>query len=92
MKLFKGKKQDLVLEASATPVHFDKIFTTIDSESLYVLDTKNSRIVQYSKADGSITKQYFNEALSDGKSLSVDETNKVAYITTSSELISISIQ
>ena len=92
LKLFKGKKQDLTLEASNTPVHFDNIFTTIDSSSLYSLDTKNSRIVQYSKADGTITAQYFNKALSDGKSLSVDETNKIAYITTSSELISVSIQ
>jgi hypothetical protein len=92
LKLFKGKKQELNLEASNTPVHFDNIFTTIDSGSLYVLDTKNSRIVQYSKADGTITAQYFNESLADGKSLSVDETNKVAYISTSSELISVSIQ
>jgi hypothetical protein len=92
LKLFKGKKQDLNLEASNTPVHFDNIFTTIDSDSLYVLDAKNSRIVQYSKADGSITKQYFNEAILNGKSLSIDETNKLAYISTSSELISVSIQ
>jgi len=92
LKLFKGTKQYLTLEASNTPVHFDNIFTTIDSDSLYVLDVKNSRIVQYSKNDGSITAQYFNEALANGKSLSIDESNKVAYISTSSELISISIQ
>ena len=91
LKLFKGKKQDLNLEASNTPVHFDNIFTTIDSSSLYVLDIKNSRIVQYSKADGTIIAQYFNELLADGKSLSIDETNKVAYISTSSELISIGL-
>jgi hypothetical protein len=90
--LFKGTKQDLTLEASTTPVHFDNVFTTIDSGSLYVLDTKNSRIIQYNKADGTITAQYFNEALADGKSLSIDEASKVAYISTSSELISISIQ
>jgi len=91
LKLFKGKKQDLALEDSNTPVNFDKLFTTIDSSSLYVLDTKNSRIVQYNKADGTITAQYFNESLSDGKSLSVDETNKVAYISTSSELLTIGL-
>lgn len=92
LKLFKGKKQDFSLENSATPVNFDNIFTTIDSGSLYALDAKNSRIVQYNKTDGTIIKQYFNEALEGGISLSVDETNKVAYIATSSELISISIQ
>lgn len=92
IKLFKGKKQDFSLENSNTPISFNKIFTNIDSASFYVLDTKNARIIQYNKADGTITKQYFNEALTGGISLSVDETNKVAYITTSSELISISIQ
>lgn len=92
LKLFKGKKQDFSLEASKTPVNFDKIFTTIDSGSLYILDTKNSRIVQYNKTDGSITAQYFNEALKDGMSLAVDEKNKLAYVPTSSGLISISIQ
>ena len=92
LKLFKGKKQDFSLENSNTPVNFDKIFTDKDSPSLYALDTKNSRIIQYNKTDGTIIKQYFNEALTDSTSLSVDEQNKVAYISTSSELISISIQ
>ena len=92
IKLFKGKKQDFSLENSNTPISFNKIFTNIDSASFYVLDTKNARIIQYNKADGTIAKQYFNEALTGGISLSVDETNKVAYITTSSGLISISIQ
>lgn len=92
LKLFKGKKQSFSLENSNTPVNFDKIFTNIDSSSLYALDAKKSRIVQYNKTDGTIIKQYFNEALADGTSLSVDEINKIAYITTSSELISLSIQ
>jgi len=91
LKLFKGAKQSFTLEASKTPVQFDKIYTTIDSQSLYVLDVKNSRIVQYSKSDGSVTAQYFNEALSDGASLSVDEQNKVAYVSTSSELLTIGL-
>ncbi|HOW60443.1 MAG TPA: hypothetical protein P5548_02125 [Candidatus Moranbacteria bacterium] len=92
LKLFKGKKQDFSLENSNTPVNFDKIFTNINSSSLYALDAKKSRIIQYNKTDGTIIKQYFNESLANGTSLSVDEINKLAYITTSSELISISIQ
>lgn len=92
IKFFKGKVQQFALETSSTPISFDKIFTNIDSEFLYALDTKNSRIVKFNKTDGSIVKQYFDEALSGGTYFSIDEANKVAYISTSSELISISIQ
>jgi sugar lactone lactonase YvrE len=91
IKLFKGSQQSFDFETSKTLVHFDKIFTTIDSSSLYVLDTQNSRIVQYVKTDGTITKQYFDEKLKKGISLAVDETNGIAYISTSSELISVSL-
>jgi hypothetical protein len=92
LKFFKGKAQPLTLEVSRTPVHFDKIFTTVDSGSLYVLDAKNSRIVQYGKTDGAITAQYFDKTLESGTSLSVDEPNRAAYVSTPSALISISLQ
>ena len=91
-KFFKGKKEALNLEASGTPVQFDKIFTTIDSKSLWALDTKNSRLVQYDKIAGTITAQFSNDALKDGTSLAVDEKNKNAYVVTSSGLISLEIQ
>lgn len=92
VKLFKGKKQEFNLENSNTPVNFDKIFTTaIDSQSLYVLDAKNSRLVQFNKENGEITKQYFNENLKYGTSLSVDEKNKTAYVSTLNEILAISL-
>ncbi|HEX8973918.1 MAG TPA: hypothetical protein VF817_00320 [Patescibacteria group bacterium] len=91
LKFFKGQKQDFKLETSNTPVQLSKIFTTTDDQFFYVLDTKNSRIVKYGK-DGQISAQFYNEALSGGTSLSVDEKNNTAYVTTSSNLISISLQ
>ncbi len=90
-KLFKGKKQEFNLENSNTPVNFDKIFTTIDSQSLYVLDAKNSRLVQYSKENGGITAQYFSEEFKYGTSLSIDEANKTAYVSTLNEILAISL-
>ena len=91
IKLFKGKKQEFNLENSNTPVNFDKIFTTINSQSLYALDAKNSRLVQFNKENGEITKQYFSEELKYGASLSVDEENKTAYVSTLNEILSISL-
>ena len=92
IKFLKGKRENFTLETSATPVHFDKIFTTIDLKSLYALDVQNSRLVQYDKATGAITAQFYNEALKNSTSLAVDEKNKTAYVVTSSGLISMAIQ
>ena len=92
LKFSKGKQEALTLETSNTPVQFDKIFTNIDLKSLYALDTKNSRLVQYDKASGSITAQFYSENLKNGTALAVDEKNKTAYVVTLSGLISMAIQ
>ncbi|NTV41247.1 MAG: hypothetical protein HGA61_03150, partial [Candidatus Moranbacteria bacterium] len=92
VKFFKGKKQALNLENSTTPIHFDKIFTTIDSASLYVLDTQNSRLIQYDKATGNIISQFYNEAFKNGQAFAVDEKNKTAYVVTNEGLISVALQ
>jgi len=91
LKFFKGQKQTFSLEASNTPVHFDKIYTTPDLQNIYVLDKENSRIVKYAK-DGNLLAQFYNEGLKDGISISADEKNNLAYISTSSELISLPLQ
>ncbi len=92
LKFSKGKQSTLTLESSGTPVRFDKIFTTIDLKSIYALDTQNSRLVQYDKASGAITAQFYSDVLKDGISLAVDEKNKTAYVVTSSGLVSMTIQ
>lgn len=91
LKFFKGKLQDFNLEKSATPAKFDRICTNIDSESLYALDKENGRIIKYSKADGSITKQYYDEELKNGISISIDESKNNAYVATPNQLIAISL-
>lgn len=91
LKFFKGKTTSFSLEESSTPINFDKLYTTPDLQFLYTMDTKNSRIVQFNK-DGSITAQFYNEQIKDGTSFSVDEKNKLAFITTPNGLISILLQ
>jgi len=90
-KFFKGQKQPFSLEKSATPINFNKIYTTTDLSFFYALDTKNSRLVQFNK-EGLLIAQFKNDTLKDGISLAVDEKNKIAYIATTQELISMSIQ
>ena len=91
IKLFKGKWEDFTLQSSQTPVSFDKIFTTLDSPYLYVLDKKNARVVKYEKANGNIIKQYFNEFFADGTSLSVVTDNTQAFIATSQGIIQLTL-
>ena len=92
IKFFKGQGQPMTLESSQTPVHFDKIYTTLDSTSFWALDAQNSRLVAYTKDTSSITSQYHSDVIKNATSFSVDEKNKIAYIVTSSGLTSIALQ
>ncbi len=81
IKLFRGKKQDLVLEQGNTPINFNGIFTDSDTDSLYVLDSGNSRIVIFGK-DGMIRFQYYHELLKNASAFSVDlQNNKIYFVT-----------
>ncbi|MEI7890729.1 MAG: hypothetical protein WCI36_02060 [bacterium] len=90
LKFFKGQKQAFSLENSTTPIHFDKIYTTPELSAIYALDTQNSRLITFSK-EGSILGQYYNESLKNGTSISIDEQNKTAYISTAEGLLSMSL-
>ncbi len=81
IKLFKGETGELNLEASATPISFNKVFTDIVTANIYVLDSANGRVVKFSKS-GEIISQYYNEALEGARDLAVDEKNNTAFIIT----------
>jgi hypothetical protein len=91
LKFFKGKAVPFVLEASTTPIRFDSIYTTPELQAFYALDKENSRLVKFSK-EGNILAQFQNETLKDGTSLAINETTSTAYITTTTSLISVSLQ
>lgn len=91
VKFFKGAPQQMKFESSQTSINYDLIYTSIDSTSLYTLDRLNSRIIVFAKDSGNITAQYHSEKLKDSTSFTIDEKNKTAYMTTTSELISISL-
>lgn len=88
IKLFRGKKQELAFEQSATPINFDRIFTDSDIDSLYVLDSGNSRIVLFGK-DGLIRTQYYHELLKNASAFSVDLQNNKAYFVTADKGVAV---
>jgi hypothetical protein len=91
VKLFKGSRQDFQLEQSNTPIKFNRIYTSLNSQFFYALDFENSRLVKYDKASGSIIKQYFSEKIKNAISFSVNNQDTTAYVATSDSLISIAL-
>lgn len=90
IKLFKGKKQDFNLENSATPIAPSNVYTKIDSQNIYILDKQNYRIIK-TDLNGSIIQQYYNAEIANANNFTIDEINNTAYISTSSDIKSFSI-
>ena len=90
-KYFRGEKQSISLENSKTPISYNFIHTSTDSSFIYLLDTKNYRIIRYSKS-GEIIRQYFvGNQFGNIRSFAVDAHDEKAYFTSDSELIIISL-
>lgn len=90
-KLFKGRNQDFVLEQTAVPVKVDRIFTNEDIGNLYILDKDQGRIIQFSK-DGTLIRQYFNEAIKESTGFSADEKSGSVYFSNSQGLNSFRLE
>jgi hypothetical protein len=89
-KLFKGKKVDFNLEASATPIAPAKLWTKRDSQNLYILDTKNSRIVKLD-INGNIQTQYYNAEIGMANDFAIDEASSIVYFSTPTAINSFGI-
>lgn len=90
VKLFSGTREEFNIEQSATTIKSSNIFTDIDTENIYILDSTNGRIVKYGK-NGELISQYYNEVLKNAKGITVDEKNNKAYFITSQNLISLDL-
>lgn len=90
IKLFKGKKADFNLGTSATPIAPAKVWTKRDSQNLYILDTKNSRIIK-SDLNGNIISQYYNSEITNAGDFTIDESNSTVYFATPAAIKSFSI-
>lgn len=87
LKLFKGKKQDFQLEASATPIAPYKVYIKQNMQNIYVLDKNNSRLIKLD-LNGQIISQYYNYQIGNANDFTVDEQNNIAYVSTPSGIYS----
>ncbi|MDD3887159.1 MAG: hypothetical protein PHN19_00080 [Patescibacteria group bacterium] len=63
-----------------------KIFTLLDYDNLYVLDSTNERVVVLDK-NGNVTKQYANSDFRNAKDIFVDESKNKGYVLSNNKIL-----
>lgn len=90
LKLFKGKRESFSLQNTVTTAEFDRIFTTLDSKYIYILDKKYSRLIKYDKS-GTLIKQYYNESFTDGTDISANSQDTSVFVSTPKGIIELKV-
>ncbi|MDZ7798199.1 MAG: hypothetical protein U5L76_01125 [Patescibacteria group bacterium] len=91
LELFQGYEQDFSLDIIDPALSSaEKVWTSEDSNYIYILDNQNKRLVQFDK-QGNLVNQYFSDQFNDLKDFSVDEDNSKAFLLASSKLFEITI-
>jgi hypothetical protein len=90
LKLFKGKREPFSLQDTITTAQFDRIFTTLDSKYIYILDKKYSRLIKYDKS-GTLIKQYYNESFAEGTDISANSQDSSVFVSTSKGIIELKV-
>ncbi|MFZ2976128.1 MAG: hypothetical protein WA055_05895 [Candidatus Moraniibacteriota bacterium] len=85
LKFFQGKKQAFAIEETATKILADKIYTKRDSQNIFVLDQKNSRIIKLD-LDGKIISQFYNAEISQAQDFEINEESNLVYFSNGNEI------
>lgn len=85
LKFFQGKKQNFTLEKTATPIFADQLYTQRDSQNLFVLDKKNSRLVKLD-LNGNIVSQFYNTEISSATDFEINEESNLAFFSNNNEV------
>jgi len=78
LKLFRGKKQDFVIEQSPNKIMPFKVATKIDGQNIWILDKTNSRIVKLDLT-GKILSQYYHPEIANATDFAVNEETNTVY-------------
>ena len=85
LKFLQGKKQTFSLETTATPIQANKVYTKRDSLNLFILDSKNARIIKLG-LEGNIIAQYYNSEISSAVDFEINEETNTAYFSNGNEV------
>jgi hypothetical protein len=92
LKYTKGKSDNFNILGLDTPFsNPQKIYTSIDFEYLYILDSNNSRIVVLDKS-GNYKLQYSSEILKSAKELEVLEKENKIYVLSSNKIYQVDLK
>ncbi len=91
LKFFQGKKQVFTIEETATKIFADKIYTKRDSQNIFVLDQKNSRVIRLD-LDGKIVSQFHNAEIASATDFEINEELNLAYFSNGNEVKSFEIK
>jgi len=91
IEFFQGKKQTWDIEKTATEISTNKVYTKRNSQNLYVLDQKNSRIIKLD-LNGNIVSQFYNAEISKASDFEINEESNLAYFSNGSEIKSFEIK
>lgn len=77
-KFFRGKKEIFQIENTATPIKISEIYSSDNSQNIFILDKDNSRIIKLN-LEGNISRQYAHKNLKESISFTVDEEKNKVY-------------
>ncbi len=91
LQFLQGNRQSFALETIEPALeHSDRIWTSADSDRLYLLDAKGKRVLVFNKS-GTLKRQYFSEQFSDLKDFAVREDANRVYVLNGSQVFEISL-
>lgn len=92
LKMAAGKKQNfpkIIAEPALTsPI---KIYTTSESDYLYILDPANKRFLIVDKENAELKNQYYSDKFNDLKDFVIDEANNKVYLLNGSQVMVVGI-
>jgi hypothetical protein len=85
VKFTKGHKTSFTQDDSIK--NADLIYTTQNTKSMWVLDTKNNKLFKTQKGTGKNIQEYSHNDFSNAKTLSINEKENIAIISTSDNIL-----
>lgn len=90
-KFVRGTREEFTIKGLPSPVDSrSKIYTTIDMDNLFILDTNNSRIIKITK-DGQFISQFASDALSKASAFEIIDNEQKAIFLSGNKIYSISL-